>query len=659
MSDNTPNQQLAVKLPVNSLEELAKAYGRLFSASGFYLPTGQLRPLGTYLPFKLLTPGGAELLSGIGKVVWSKSAAEAGSGFFGLGLNYCQFSPEMLEKLEKILELAGIPGKPKIVPIPAPGSAAKTQVAKSSSNLVLGIDLGTTNSACAVVNDNVPMLITHNGSTTIPSIVAIDESGKILVGHEAKIQMVKNPATAVYASKRLIGRNFYSPTVQTMRKRVHYEVFSSPEGECWVRIAGKEFSLVQISSLILSELRRVAEEYLKTKVERCVISVPAYYNEAQRRAVRQAGELSGMEVVRIVSEPTAAAMAYGHKLPADKRLLVYDIGGGTFDASLLDLSGSLYEVEATGGDNFLGGTDFDNRILESALDYLNKKYRLDLSGQTTAMQRLKLACEAAKCLLSDITQTDISLPYLTTYKNERFDFKMPFKREELYALTGDLVDATISVCDRVLKAAGRTTDDIDSILLVGGQSRYPLIHEKLRERFGKNPDTHINPDEAVAIGAALLGDSVDRFDSVVLIDVLPMALGVATTGGKFQSVIPAHAKMPISGEYRVKTGSASTEMAIFQGDSPIALQNEYLGTVQIAGLSPGNHEITLRFNFNENGQLELTYLVDGQNERPIKMVPSDTPDTLTKKLNIAPDMQPKAPAAEATKDSFFVRLFKR
>ncbi len=659
MSDTNTNQHLAIKLPASSLEELAKAYGRLFSASGFYLPTNQLRPLGTYLPFKLLSPAGEELLAGVGKVVWAKAQAESGGGFFGLGLNYCQFSPAMLEKLEKLLQLIGISEKPKMVSMASANDNGNSHHAESHKGIILGIDLGTTNSACAVVKNNVPMLITHHGSTTIPSIVAIDESGKILVGHEAKMQMVKNPSSAVYASKRLIGRNFYSPTVQTMRKRVLYEVFSSQDGECWVRIAGKEFSLIQISSLILSELRRVAEEYLKSKIERCVISVPAYYNEAQRRAVRQAGELSGMEVVRIVSEPTAAAMAYGHKLPADKRLLVYDIGGGTFDASLLDLSGTLYEVEATGGDNFLGGADFDNRILESALDYLSKKYRLDLSGQTTAMQRLKLACEAAKCLLSDVTTTDISLPYLTTYKNERFDFKMPFNREQLYALTGDLVDTTISVCERVLKAAGRTTNDIDSIILVGGQSRYPLIHEKLREKFGKNPDTHINPDEAVAIGAALLGDSVDRFDSVVLIDVIPMALGVATTGGHFHTVIPAHAKMPISGEYRVKTGAASIEIPVFQGDSNFALENEYLGTVTISGLSPENHEITLRFSFNENGQLELTYLVDGQNERSAKMLPSDTPDTLSKKLNIVQNSQAKAAPAAEEKDSFFVRLFKR
>ena len=676
--------RVSVRLPVASSAEFLQKYKKLFSNRGLYIPTTQVFAIGSLVHFELLLRNGSLLLRGQGRVVWARGLAEAKGGFAGVGLRFTQLEPLMRQRMEQFLATVGLgdqalqlaapaqaqPQKPAHLP---PAKKIAPLGARKRSGRVLGIDLGTTNSACSVVERDAPYLISKDGATAIPSVVAIDDQGSILVGHPAKLQMVKDPTTAVHSSKRLIGRSFHSPTVQAMRRRMLYDIFEGDEGEPWVRIAGKEFSLTQIASLIIGELRRMAELHLGEEVNRAVISVPAYYNEGQRSAVRLAGELAGMHVERIVSEPTAAALAYGYRWPSDQRVLVYDLGGGTFDASLLDLSISVYEVVGIGGDNFLGGSDFDERLLRYCLDHLCKKHKIDLTGQTTASQRLKLACEAAKCLLSEISETEIKLPYLTTFKKQRFDFAMPITRSELHDLTGDLVAATIKVCDQMLSACGVQPEGIDNIILVGGQSRFPLVRQRMREHFGFNPDTRINPDEAVALGAALLGHSLDRFDAVVLIDVLPMSLGVGLLGGVFHVLFSANTSLPATADYAIATEHDNQdliEVPVFQGESDNVLHNEFLGTLQVDGVPPGpagSHCVTITVSFSETGEIELVGRIDGAHPRHLRLCMADRPEDLVRKLAIPAERIPQLAPFVVSKDGtseepgdrpgLFVRLF--
>ena len=394
---------------------------------------------------------------------------------------------------------------------------------------ILGIDLGTTNSCVAHVRNHVAKMVpTDRGNLTLPSVVALSPKGELLVGGVAKDQMLVNPKNTIYGAKRLIGRSFKSRIVQELRGHFTYDIVEGPAGEAAVRLGDKVYTLPEISSFVLAHVKTIAEQFLGGPVEEAIISVPAYYNDNQRTAVKQAGRLAGLEVRRIVNEPTAAALAYGFNRGLDQRILVYDLGGGTFDVSVLQLSGNVFEVLATGGDTFLGGVDFDNRIIDWVLDRFWQEHKVDLADSPIALQRIKNGAEAAKIDLTLIPNVTLDLPYIEERKGKPLDVRMPLSRSQLNELTDDLVERTFAICDRVLEEKGLRPDQTDEVILVGGQSRMPLVQEKLFEHYGRRPRKGVHPDECVALGAALLADSLDQIDAVTLVDVLAMPVGTAT-----------------------------------------------------------------------------------------------------------------------------------
>ncbi|HSN90818.1 MAG TPA: Hsp70 family protein, partial [Anaeromyxobacteraceae bacterium] len=507
----------------------------------------------------------------------------------------------------------------------------------------MGIDLGTTNSCVAVANGGrAEVLASRQGHRTLPSVVAFDAQGRLLVGHPAKAQMVVNPRNTVYGSKRLVGRPFASPTVQACRDRFHYEIVPGEGGEAAVRFAGRDFSLQQVSALILKEMRDTASQALGDTVTRAVVTVPAYYNDHQRNAVREAGRLAGLEVERIVNEPTAAALAFGYGRGLDKRVLVYDLGGGTFDASVLEIQGDVYEVVSTGGDTFLGGVDFDGQLMDHLAYAFLEQNGFAPPADRVVWQRLRDAAEETKVALSSRESAVAHVPYLCrSPEGKDVDLRVEVTRAEFEALTAQIVERTIEVCQEVLSARGLGPTDVDEVLLVGGQSRMPLVWRRIRETFGREPNKSVHPDEAVAIGAALLADSASRIDSVVLIDVLAMGVGVGLPGGRMAPVLPRNTKLPAKKSYELATtrdGQADLELQVFQGDSHQVAECEYLGTVRVPNLPPGPRgsvKIAVEFALGGEGILDITArnLATGQvTESHFKTL--DTPETLKKKLEI-------------------------
>ncbi len=374
----------------------------------------------------------------------------------------------------------------------------------------VGIDLGTTNTLVASVRNRVPRIVpTDRGNLILPSVVALSPRGEMVVGNVAKDQIVTNPKNTIYGAKRLIGRKFESKVVQEMRDYYSYDIVPGPDGEAAVSVGGRVYRLPEISAMVLSQARTIAEQFLGGPIGDVVITVPAYYTDSQRQAVKEAGLIAGLNVVKIVNEPTAAAIAYGFNRSLDQKVLVYDLGGGTFDVSVLQLTGNVFEVLATGGDTFLGGIDFDNRIIDFVLERFKADTRVDLLTSPIAMQRVKNASEAAKIDLSLMQNVTLELPFIEERKGKPVDLRVALSREQLNALTGDLVDRTFAICDRVLSEKGITRQMIDEIILVGGQSRMPLVQQRLQQHFGKPPRKGVHPDECVALGAALLAESID------------------------------------------------------------------------------------------------------------------------------------------------------
>ncbi len=456
---------------------------------------------------------------------------------------------------------------------------------------IIGIDLGTTNSCAAFVRNGRPAVLpSREGYNTVPSIIALNTRGKLVVGHPAKGQMLTNPQQTVSGAKRLVGRAYDSPQVQLFKHRFHYEIAEGANGEAAVKLGDRIYSLQQIAALVLREVRELAQNQLGTPVSRAVITVPANYNDNQRQAVREAGRLAGLYVERILNEPTAAALAYGSGRSLKQRVLVYDLGGGTFDASVLELSDNVYEVISTGGDTFLGGIDFDNAIVEHLLTEFKVKTGQTFQGDRVAMQRITDAAERAKCILSERTDSRIHVPFVTLIDNQPYDLDVTLTREKLIELTRQLVERTITVCDEVLKAKNLTPAMIDEVILVGGQSRFPLVHERTSAFFNKIPSKNVHPDEAVALGAALLAHSLGQLEGVVLIDVLPMAIGVGLPGGRFKPIMDRNTPLPSSKQYTLTTsrdGQTELEVSIFQGSNERAQENEYLGTLKLTGLPRG------------------------------------------------------------------------
>ena len=494
---------------------------------------------------------------------------------------------------------------------------------------ILGIDLGTTNTCVAHVRNRIPRVVpTDRGSLILPSVVALSEKGDLLVGAVARDQMVVNPQNTIYGAKRLIGRKFNSRVVQELRSYYAYEIVEGPQGEAAVRLGGKVFSLPEISGMVLGHLKTMAQTFLARTITEAVISVPAYYNDNQRQAVKEAGRLAGFDVKRIVNEPTAAALAYGFNRGLDQRILVYDLGGGTFDVSVLQLSGNVFEVLATGGDTFLGGVDFDNRIIDWVLDRFWQEHKVDLADSPIALQRIKNGAEAAKIDLTLIPNVTLDLPYIEERKGKPLDVRMPLSRSQLNELTDDLVERTFAICDRVLEEKGLRPDQIDEVILVGGQSRMPLVQEKLFEHYGRRPRKGVHPDECVALGAALLADSLDQIDAVTLVDVLSMPIGIATPQGRVRRVLDKNLAIPSSRSFRLpppREPGQPIEIDIFQGESDRMVDNEFLGSIRLPAAATGRR---IDFRLDEECLLKVSFDDPDQGMREVSFATRDTPESL-------------------------------
>ncbi|GEJ57357.1 Hsp70 family protein [Anaeromyxobacter diazotrophicus] len=498
---------------------------------------------------------------------------------------------------------------------------------------ILGIDLGTTNTCVAHVRNRIPRVVpTDKGSLVLPSVVALSDRGEFLVGGVAKDQMVTNPKKTIYGAKRLIGRKFNSVVVQELRSYYSYDIVEGPNGEAAVALGDEVRTLPQVSALVLEHVKKIAEAFLGRPMGEAVISVPAYYNDNQRQAVKEAGRLAGFEVKRIVNEPTAAALAYGFNRGLDQKILVYDLGGGTFDVSVLQLNGNVFEVLATGGDTFLGGADFDNRIIDYALEAFWRDHKIDLAGSPIAMQRIKGAAEAAKIDLTLIPHASLELPFIEEKKGRPLDLRLPLSRSQLDELTVDLVDRTFQICDQVLAEKGLQPSQIDEIILVGGQSRMPLVQEKIRQHFGKPPRKGVHPDECVALGAALLGDSLDQIDSVTLVDVLSMPIGVGTPQNRFRRLLEKNNAIPCSRSFRLpppREPGQPIELDIYQGDSDDIVDDEFLGSIRLPAAATGRR---VDFKLDEECLLKVVFDDPEQGMRQVDFATRDTPEALRRAL---------------------------
>jgi molecular chaperone DnaK len=482
---------------------------------------------------------------------------------------------------------------------------------------IIGIDLGTTNSCGAVAygDGEVKLIPYKGGDYTIPSIYAIDDKGNELLGQEAKRQWQLNPKNTLYATKRLIGRAPRDDVVETVQRSVQYSVHAGTANDVEVDCHGRTFHIHEISSKILAKIRDVASDHLGFRVKRAVVTVPAYFTDRQRQAVKEAGAIVDLEVVRIINEPTAAALAYGIGKRLDERVLVYDLGGGTFDVSIIEIRDRVFEVKATGGDIFLGGIDFDNALIAYILDDFRKKHGIDLSSDPVAMQRIKDLAERTKIDLSSRTDAPFSIPFITmTPQGQPLNMDLKFDRRLVEALTQHLVERTFEIMEGVMVDAGVTPKEIDEVMLVGGQTRMPVIQDRLTRYFGKAPSKAVHPDEAVAIGAALYGWSLQESSDLKLqlLDVIPMAIGIEQAGGAMHVVFPRNAAIPnartISATNSVD-GQGELVVRIYQGDHPESSRNEILGEFTFSGVRParaGETRLEILFEVNVEGILTMS-----------------------------------------------------
>lgn len=478
---------------------------------------------------------------------------------------------------------------------------------------VIGIDLGTTNSCVAVMENGSPVVIPNQeGGRTTPSVVAFTDSGERLVGHAAKRQAVVNPSNTLYAIKRLIGRRYDTPEAKRTKELVPFKIVEAPNSDAWVEIKGKTLSPSEISAIVLQRMKEIAEDYLGEKVSDAIVTVPAYFDDSQRQATKDAGQIAGLNVMRIINEPTAAALAYGLDKNKMGKVAVFDLGGGTFDISILELNEGIFEVKATNGDTFLGGEDFDQRIIDFLVEEFLKEIGIDLTQDKMALQRLKEASEKAKCELSSVFETEIHLPFISADNTGPKHIRKKITRSEFEKMTGDLVERLVMPCHIALSDAGLEPKDIDEAILVGGMTRMPRVVKKVEEIFSRPPNKGVNPDEVVAIGAAIQGGVLKgEVKDIILLDVIPLSIGLETRGGVFTKLIPRNTTIPTRKSQIFSTASDNQTMVaihILQGERELAADNKSLGRFELVDIPPqpmGVPQIEVTFDIDANGILHV------------------------------------------------------
>lgn len=615
---------------INNEAGASKNFAVNISRGGCFIHTHSPYEIGMTLIFDILKNNGEVLFSGEGIVVWQKTEKDDPKEH-GCGVRFIKLSKDALRIIEEIVaqekERSGIIKEYSEGREPHPPTRSPA-VLTGRSRKIIGIDLGTTFSCVSTIVNNRPVIIpSRQGYRTVPSIVAINEKGKLLIGHPAREQLLINPKNTVYGAKRLIGRKYRSRIVQEIKRRFAYEILEGNNENCIVSIANTKFTLEEISSFILKEMKEIAEAFFAEEIERAVITVPAYYNESQRQAVKEAGRLAGLEVERILNEPTAAAIAFGFFKGMKKRIMVYDLGGGTFDVSIMDIHDNVFEVLSTGGDTFLGGVDFDNRIVTYIIEEFKKQYNKDLSQDQVVMQRLLFAAENAKIEVSSAFEKEIYIPFVSLINGKAVDIRQVLTRQKVEELTSDLVDRTIIVCEEVLSSKNIDIKSIDEILLVGGQSRMPLVKKKIVEYLNKEPHKGVHPDEAVAIGAALLADSILRNENILLIDVLPMSVGISLDNKKYLKVIPRNSQLPTDRSVTLLNTidfAPELKLTIYQGESPFLEANEMVGELTISDIPrvpKGNARINVKFSVDPESifKIQATDLKSGAN-LPVRFI---------------------------------------
>jgi len=479
---------------------------------------------------------------------------------------------------------------------------------------VLGIDLGTTYTCVAISEGGNPRVLEQKGGyRTLPSIVAINKDGTHMVGHIAKRQAVTNPDHTIYGVKRFIGRNFDSTEVRRAIATFPYQIIEGADKDPRISVYGNEYPVPEVSAILLKQIKAIAEEALHEKIDKAVITVPAYFNDGQRQATKDAGIIAGLDVLRIVNEPTAASLAYGYNKKLNKKVAVYDLGGGTFDISVLDISQDTFEVLATSGNTYLGGEDFDQRIMDHVLTMFEHEHDYDLKQDKMAMQRLKDAAENAKCQLSTVLETEINLPFIATVNGQSQHLRTVLPRVELERLTSILVDETIKICKSAIKMAETTIEDIEDVILVGGMTRMPLVQQRVHDFFNKVPAKNVHPDEAVALGAAILGESLMRDENdVLLLDVTPLSLGIRTAGGLSSILIPRNSTIPTQeGQIftTVKDNQEAVKIQVLQGENKNASENTFLGEFKLMGIEKAKAaepKIEVNFAIDSDGIVQVT-----------------------------------------------------